>query len=128
MDSQKIKNLGIVLVLFLLLLLFGYQCPFQKMTGLPCPGCNMTTSLYYLLKGNIRVSLYYHALLIPTLFVGIICVLLGSNKKRIKTILILWCTIMILYYLYRMIFIFPNAPMVYDTTSLIYRIFLNRKF
>ena len=127
MDSQKIKNLGIVLILFLLLLLFGYQCPFQKITGLPCPGCNMTTSLYYLLKGNLNASFYYHALLIPTLLVGIVCVLFGSNEKRMKAILMVWCAMMILYYIYRMIFVFPNAPMVYDTTSLIYQILLKIK-
>ena len=81
MVSQKTKYLGIVLILFLLLLF--YKCPFQFMTGLPCPGCNMKTSLYYLLKGNIQLSLYYHALLIPTLICGILCLFKPEKRKMI---------------------------------------------
>ena len=81
MVSQKTKYLGIVLILFLLLLF--YKCPFQFITGLPCPGCNMKTSLYYLLKGNIQLSLYYHALLVPTLICGVLCLLKPEKRKRI---------------------------------------------
>ena len=77
----------------------------------------MKTSLYYLLKGNIQLSLYYHALLIPTLICGILCML--KPEKR-KMILIIWCTLMIVYYIYRMILYFPNSPMIYSKNNLIY--------
>lgn len=121
MDSQKTKTLGIVLILFLLLLF--YKCPIQTLTGLPCPGCNMKTSLYYLLQFKFSESLYYHALLIPTIVV-FVCILFNhKNQERIKKLLIIWAILMILYYIYRMIVYFPNGPMVYDKNNLIYFIF-----
>lgn len=121
MDSQKTKILGIVLILFLLLLF--YKCPIQRVTGLPCPGCNMKTSLYYLLHFKFSLSLYYHALLIPTLIVFVV-VLMNLNKpERIKKLLIIWAIFMIAYYIYRMIAYFPNNPMMYSKENLIYFIF-----
>ena len=121
MDFQKTKTLGIVLILFLLLLF--YKCPIQRVTGLPCPGCNMKTSLYYLLQFKFSLSLYYHALLIPTLIVFVV-VLMNLNKpERIKKLLIIWAVFMIVYYIYRMIVYFPNNPMMYSKENLIYFIF-----
>lgn len=121
MDSRKTKTLGIVLILFLLLLF--YKCPIQSVTGLPCPGCNMKTSLYYLLQFKFSESLYYHALLIPTIFL-IVCILFNyKNQERIKRLLIIWAILMIVYYIYRMLVYFPNSPMVYDNNNLIYFIF-----
>ena len=123
MDLHKSKNLGIVCLVLFLIFIFGYKCPFQKMTGLPCPGCNMTTSLYYLLHGNLKVSLYYHALLIPTMILGCISLYYRHNKKLRNSILIFWCILMIVYYLYRMVTIFPKSPMVYDTNNYLYNLF-----
>lgn len=121
MDSQKTKTFGIVLILFLLLLF--YKCPIQRVTGLPCPGCNMKTSLYYLLHFKFSLSLYYHALLIPTLIVFVV-VLMNLNKpERIKKLLIIWAVFMIVYYIYRMIVYFPHSPMIYSKENLIYFIF-----
>ncbi len=119
MTSQN-KTIGIALVLFLLLILFGYHCPIQFITGFPCPGCNMTTSLYYLLHGNLSASIYYHAMLIPTIFVFLYCVL---KKKYMKQVLIVWCICMITYYIYRMVTIFPDLPMAYDKNNVFYHLF-----
>ncbi|WP_288520911.1 DUF2752 domain-containing protein [uncultured Holdemanella sp.] len=121
MDSQKTKTLGIVLILFLLLLF--YKCPIQTLTGFPCPGCNMKTSLYYLLQFKFSLSLYYHALLIPTIVVFVSILFNHKNQERIKKLLMIWAILMILYYIYRMIVYFPNSPMVYDKNNLIYFIF-----
>ena len=121
MDSQKTKTLGIVLILFLLLLF--YKCPIQSVTGLPCPGCNMKTSLYYLLHFKFSLSLYYHVLLIPTLIVFVVGIVNYKNEQRVKGILIVWCILMIVYYMYRMIVYFPNSPMMYSKENLIYFIF-----
>lgn len=121
MDSQKTKTLGIVLILFLLLLF--YKCPIQTLTGLPCPGCNMKTSLYYLLQFKFSESIYYHALLIPTIVVFVWIVFNHKNQERIKKLLIIWAILMIVYYIYRMIVYFPNSPMVYGKNNLIYFIF-----
>lgn len=121
MDSQKTKTLGIVLILFLLLLF--YKCPIQSVTGLPCPGCNMKTSLYYLVHFKFSLSLYYHALLIPTIVVFIWIVFNHKNHEQTKKLLIIWAILMIIYYIYRMIVYFPNSPMMYSKENLIYFIF-----
>ncbi len=121
MDSQKTKTLGIVLILFLLLLF--YKCPIQSVTGLPCPGCNMKTSLYYLLHFKFSLSLYYHALLIPTIVVFIWIVFNHKNQEQTKKLLIIWAILMIIYYIYRMLVYFPNSPMMYSKENLIYFIF-----
>lgn len=121
MDSQKTKTLGIVLILFLLLLF--YKCPIQSVTGLPCPGCNMKTSLYYLLQFKFSLSLYYHALLIPTIVVFVWIVFNYKNHEQTKKLLIIWAILMIVYYIYRMIVYFPNSLMMYSKENLIYFIF-----
>lgn len=121
MDSQKTKTLGIVLILFLLLLF--YKCPIQTLTGLPCPGCNMKTSLYYLLQFKFSLSLFYHALLIPTIVVFVWIVFNYKNHEQTKKLLMIWAILMIIYYIYRMIVYFPNNPMMYSKENLIYFIF-----
>lgn len=121
MDFQKTKTLGIVLILFLLLLF--YKCPIQSVTGLPCPGCNMKTSLYYLLQFKFSLSLYYHALLIPTIVVFVWIVFNYKNHEQTKKLLIVWAILMIIYYIYRMLVYFPNSPMMYSKENLIYFIF-----
>ena len=121
MDFQKTKTLGIVLILFLLLLF--YKCPIQSVTGLPCPGCNMKTSLYYLLHFKFSLSLYYHALLIPTIVVFVWIVFNYKNHEQTKKLLMIWAIFMIVYYIYRMIVYFPNSPMIYSKNNLIYLIF-----
>ena len=121
MDSQKTKTLGIVLILFLLLLF--YKCPIQSVIGLPCPGCNMKTSLYYLLHFKFSLSLYYHVLLIPTLIVFVVVLMNLNRPERIKKLLIIWAIFMIVYYIHRMIVYFPNSPMMYSKENLIYFIF-----
>jgi hypothetical protein len=42
-------------------------CLFHELTGLNCPGCGMTRSLYALLHGNVRLALKDNALFLLTL-------------------------------------------------------------
>lgn len=87
----------------------------------------MTTALYYALKGDWPTSLYFHALLFPTLLTGLCLLVLWRFKKHrwIHWLLILWCGAMIGYYMYRMVWIFPSFPMVYDHSAWI-PLFLER--
>ena len=48
--------------------------------------------------------------------------MLVKTRER-KMILIIWCTLMIVYYIYRMILYFPNSPMIYSKNNLIYLLF-----
>jgi hypothetical protein len=39
----------------------GWQCPFFRVTGIPCPGCGLTRAVILLLKGDLQASLRFHA-------------------------------------------------------------------
>jgi hypothetical protein len=39
----------------------GWVCPILSATGVPCPGCGLTTAILELLKGDIAGSLRTHA-------------------------------------------------------------------
>ena len=43
-------------------------CQFHRLTGLNCPGCGMTRSLYALLHGNFSTALRDNALLVGGIF------------------------------------------------------------
>lgn len=51
------------------------QCPFKAMTGLDCPGCGMTRSLYALLHGDLAGAVSHNLLLVVAL--PLLAVLLG---------------------------------------------------
>lgn len=124
MSKKILRILGAIIVLLLFLLLVGIHCPIQTLTGFPCPGCNMTTSLYYLVQGNLQASLKYHAMLIPTGIFGLLVLYtkFRHKKKWTERLLWMWIGCMLVYYLYRMFFIFPEPPMVYDTQSFLGRL------
>lgn len=39
----------------------GWECPFFRVTGIPCPGCGLTRAVLLLLKGDLQASLRFHA-------------------------------------------------------------------
>jgi hypothetical protein len=48
-------------------------CLFHTLTGLYCPGCGMTRSLYALLHGNLRLALKDNALFVLALVALAVC-------------------------------------------------------
>lgn len=48
-------------IIFVLLHLPGWECPFFKVTGLPCPGCGLTRACLLLLQGDVHAALRFHA-------------------------------------------------------------------
>ena len=110
---------GGILLLFLLSGL--YRCPIKELTGIPCPGCGMMHALTSLMHFNWHQSFYYHLMLIPT---GILALayLFVKNPQYKKGILVLWCCLMVGYYIYRMICYFPMAPMAYQEVNILHTI------
>lgn len=106
MEDKKTIVYGSI-VLFLLIII-GYPCPIYTIIGIPCPGCGMTRSLIALIQGDLQKSFYFHVLCIPTIVCAIVYFF---NKTRRTHMGIIWCILMIGYYLYRMIVVFPHAPM-----------------
>ena len=117
--QNKQKKIGMILVIILLFLFIPWHCPIQSIFGIPCPGCNMTTALYYLLSGNIKASLFYQAMLLPTLGYGLLLIVFRKNKTILQVLTWIWVVAMFAYYIYRMVVIFPSIPMVYDKNCLL---------
>lgn len=118
-NKKNVKHAGAVLLL-LCLVLFFYHCPVRMITGFPCPGCNFTTAFSYLLKGDLQTSLALHALVIPTFFFWTAAA--AAGKKYRNQILLIWGIVFLLYYIYRMIFIFPNYPLMPNENSILFRL------
>jgi len=38
-----------------------WECPFLRVTGLPCPGCGLTRACMLLLQGDVHASVRFHA-------------------------------------------------------------------
>lgn len=39
----------------------AWECPFFRITGVPCPGCGLSRAVIFLLKGDLASSLRFHA-------------------------------------------------------------------
>jgi len=48
-------------IIFVLLHLPLWECPFFIVTGLPCPGCGLTRACLLLLQGDVHAALRFHA-------------------------------------------------------------------
>lgn len=107
-----------ILVVFacFVVFVFDYHCPFQAIFSLPCPGCGMTRALIALLQGHLALSIQWHFMLIPSLFLlGLYLVLRLKKKESLKTwqnlILYTWVFLMLIYWIWRLIFVFPSSPL-----------------
>jgi hypothetical protein len=64
----------------------GWICPFRAITGLPCPGCFMTTSIDELFRGQVGAAFRTHAFaplfLLAYLVVLGVALLPGSLYQR----------------------------------------------
>ena len=53
---------AIALAIALLVLSYGWRCPFQVVTGVPCPTCGITRATRLALQGDISGALHLHPL------------------------------------------------------------------
>ncbi len=120
---QDIKNLwpaalAVVCCIILMNVIFHAFCPMVVLTGLPCPGCGMTRSLFLLLTGRVRQSIWMHPMGVPTaclffyyLWNRYIC---GKRAKGMKFLIIAAILLLIVLYCVRMYLYFPDrVPYVY---------------
>ncbi len=108
--NKKWIEQGILILLVLLVFfVFGYHCPIYRFTHIHCPGCGMTRAAFALVQGNISASISWHALLIPTLVLALLY--LGFHQKYPKIgpwIEWTWVILMLVYWVYRLIYVFPT--------------------
>jgi hypothetical protein len=99
---------------------FGYYCPFYWITGIPCPGCFMTRAFISTLHFDFATAASYH-LLVFTMpgFVAAYGVAHYKRSARAKNIILgIFGVIMLLYWIYRMLYLYGDAPFIYNVHSL----------
>lgn len=127
-DIKAYWQLGAVLVLYIVLarLLFDQFCPMVIVTGIPCPGCGMTRSVFFFLTGQWERGAAMNPLGI--LWIGLaayFCLMryvLGKKPKGVLTVGGVLTVLMVFFYLYRMYCFFPGeAPVSFYEGNLIGR-------
>lgn len=108
---------------------FRTTCPIRLTLGVPCPGCGITRAFIEVFKGNILEANKYHPFWLPIIFLFVAFVIIryftkeDKQKKLYKALeiaVIVVGLLMIAFYIYRMITVFPDAePMVMDDRGLI---------
>ena len=120
----------LVSALIILLFFIGNLCPIEHIIGVPCPGCNMFTALYWLfIKGDIATAQYYHPAVWAFLLYILISFLLFlrykekmMNTKEFRICTFIFFAILIGVYIYRMIVLFPQYPMAINENALLIKI------
>lgn len=123
--KNKAKKIGGgILLVIAFFFFYRNNCPIEHLIGVPCPGCNMTTALYYLVQGKISIALYFHPLVIILAIVVIIEAFLfyrhrNFSNKYSKIILSIFAVLLLGVYIYRMINVYPEHPMSYNSDNMI---------
>lgn len=105
-------------------ILFVWECPIERLTGIPCPGCMMTTALYYLVQFDFKRAFYYNPAIYLLLVMSIpLFVMYHKNRKLMNRWLIITLLIWFMIYVYRMCTIFPEFPMQYVEENVLNQIF-----
>lgn len=115
-SRQIIQQIFLVALIGLIVFVFDYHCPFKATFSIPCPGCGMTRALFALLQGHFALSLHWHALLIPSIgFLVLYLFLWFKNKEALKKwenrLILTWAVLMIAYWIWRLIYVFPNSTL-----------------
>lgn len=126
--NQAIRTLGVIVFILLCFLIVGWLCPIQQMFGIPCPGCGMTTALYYFVQGRFQEAYFFN----PAFYLLLLfCLISGLGWLKNQNFLhskswhlLFWLFIAIWFsiWLYRMFTIFPKWPMIYLEDNLFHRL------
>jgi hypothetical protein len=120
-SKYKLKDWGAICLVTAFFLSFGWICPFYYITGIPCPGCFITRSIFSLIKLDINQAIYYSAVgpLIPIFATILIICYILRQKQMFKTLFFIFAIIVILYWIYRLIFCFGSQPFIFNKNSLL---------
>ncbi len=104
-------------------------CALRSTTGMPCPGCGLTTAGIALLKGDPAAAVKINAmiLLVPPLLALTamdICKKDPDFSKISRRIYLCAALIMVIYFVVRMILYFPDGsyPMNFDHNTIWYKV------
>lgn len=129
---RDIKNLwpaaaAVVVSIILSNIIFHAFCPMVVLTGIPCPGCGMTRSLFLLLTGRVGLSVRMHPMGLPVACIILYFMwnryILGRMAKGIKFMIVLVIVLLIALYCIRMYqFFLYREPYVYMEDNILAKI------
>ena len=123
-----IKKYYIFILAFAAYILITYllkipNCPVKLLCGYPCPGCGMTRAGFSIFQLDFKEALNYNPLIYLLPFVLIIIIFKEKSFfKKIYKSNIFWISLLVLVlgiYVYRMIEVYPEYPMNYDSRNII---------
>lgn len=112
--NMKLAAAVIFVYLWIKRVFFRSSCIWVLITGFPCPGCGLTRAGVALLKGRFRSAFEIHPFIyaIVILFV-VFCIQRYILKKSPKAFVkwgIALLVGMLVFYAYRMLYLFPGEP------------------
>lgn len=130
--AAGIALLAAVTLLGILIFTGQYRCPVYQTLGVPCPGCGMSRAAMSLMRGDFAGAFAWHPGIYVLIFLALLFaagLLSAKNRtgqmliKRGKRYLLAACGALVLIFLLRMIFLFPDsAPMTFNESSLLHRL------
>lgn len=114
------------------LFFFGTICPSVILCGYPCPGCGLTRGCMSILTGHFAAAAAYNVtsyLWLPALaWVAWMRYIADRRSIRWEPVFIIISVLTIIYYIYRMVYKFPeNEPMVFFEENLVTKILNSSK-
>ncbi len=115
-DIKNMRDAAIVICIYFLVSrkIFRVSCPMVAITGFPCPGCGLTRACVSFVKGEFYEAFCQHAfvyvLIVYAVFFFVWRYLLQNDSKMLTRVGIVVLLLMIAYYFYRMICVFPGEP------------------
>lgn len=137
----KVGGPVLLVIIFLIIvseIIMGKICPVRMILGIPCPGCGVTRAFVLVLKGYFYEATVMHPIWILLVILAVAFMIARyfvedeeQSQKLIKILKKCFLAVIafsIIFYVYRMIYWFPNrAPMEYDENNLIKNILENLK-
>ena len=103
----------------------GTACWFRAIFGLPCPGCGSSRAIISILRGDLRLALWFHPLIFLSIALIILAAIFRAKLFRSNYFTAGVFALYMLVYMTRMILLFPDTePMTYLDASLLGR-FIN---
>lgn len=121
--KQILHKSIIFLVLLASLVAMGWKCPVQNLTGIPCPGCMMTTALFAFLRFDFIGAFYFNPAFYVLLIGAILALMMRNQPEVLKRLAVVVIVIWLLIYIIRLFTLFPNWPMPYFEDNMIHQLY-----